>query len=157
MPQISFQALPTAAVRAVQAGGLDAYGLPPERHIAEGPGIPCRHCLTEVAAGEPYLILAYRPFEQLQPYAETGPIFLHASDCVRHAETSDTPAMFLAWERLLLKGYSADQRIVYGTGQVVPAAEVAAAAGHILAQPNVAFVDLRSARNNCFQARVVKA
>ena len=104
----------------------------------------------------PYLILAYRPFEALQPYAETGPIFLCADACERHPDSVSTPVMFLAWERLLLKGYGADQRIVYGTGVVVQTDEVAATAAKILERPDVAFVDLRSAKNNCFQARVFR-
>lgn len=156
MTAIRFLALPTEQVRALQAGGPDAYGLTPEKRFSDGAGIPCRHCLTEVAAGEAYLILAHRPFAARQPYAETGPIFLHAAPCERHAESAKTPAMFLEWEQLLMKGYSADERIVYGTGQVLATAEVAAAAARLLEHPGIAFVDLRSAKNNCFQARIVR-
>jgi hypothetical protein len=157
MPSIRFLALPTDKVRALQAGGPDAYGNAPERRVSDGSGIPCRHCLTEVPEGEPYLILAWRPFGKLQPYAETGPIFLCADPCERHPEGAETPAMFLGWERLLIKGYSEDERIVYGTGEVVATADVAGKAAGILARPGIAFVDLRSARNNCFQARIVRA
>ena len=157
MTAIRFLALPTEEVRALQQGGPDAYGREPERRVSDGSGIPCRHCLTEVPAGEDYLILAHRPFSSLQPYAETGPIFLHAKPCERHPESTTTPEMFLGWERLLVKGYSADERIVYGTGGVVETERVAAVAADILKRPDIAFVDLRSARNNCFQARVVRA
>ena len=38
-------ALPTDEVRALQAGGPDAYGTAPERVISTGAGNPCRHCL----------------------------------------------------------------------------------------------------------------
>ena len=50
----------------------------PERQVSDGSAVPCRHCLSDVAAGEPFLILAHRPFPEAQPYAETGPIFLRA-------------------------------------------------------------------------------
>jgi len=50
----------------------------------------------------------------------------------------------------LLKGYSADHRIVYGTGQITLAADIEKVAAEILAQEGVVFVDVRSARNNCF-------
>jgi hypothetical protein len=156
MTAIRFLALPTDKVRALQAGGPDAYGNAPERRVSDGSGIPCRHCLTEVPEGEPYLILAWRPFGKLQPYAETGPIFLCANPCERHPESAETPAMFLDWERLLIRGYSEDERIVYGTGEVVETADVAGKAAGILARPEIAFVDLRSVRNNCFQARIVR-
>ena len=56
---IRYVALPTAQVRALQAGGPDAYGMGPERRISDGDGVPCRHCLQNVRAGTEYLVLAY--------------------------------------------------------------------------------------------------
>ncbi|TIP44169.1 MAG: DUF1203 domain-containing protein, partial [Mesorhizobium sp.] len=46
---IKFKALPTEAVRALQRGGPDAYGHVPEHRISDGDGVPCRHCLKNVA------------------------------------------------------------------------------------------------------------
>jgi hypothetical protein len=40
---------------------------------------------------------------------------------------------------------------------VTPRAELAAYAETVLADPAIAFVDVRSARNNCWQARIVRA
>ena len=67
-------------------------------------------CPAAIASGtwppaSAYLILAYRPFDEAQPYAEVGPIFLHAEPCERYPVTGETPAMFLQRERYLLKGY----------------------------------------------------
>lgn len=149
-----FAALPTAEVRALQGGGLDANGLPPEHHICDGDGNPCRHCLTEIAAGKPMLILAWRPFPEPQPYAELGPIFLHAERCQRYDAGGEVPPMFLAWERLLLRGYNAAHRIVYGTGRTVATRELAAAAEELLARPELAYLHVRSARNGCYQCRI---
>ena len=56
----------------------------------------------------------------------------------------------------LLKAYGADHRIIYGTGAVVPAKTVNAYATDVLADPRVAFVDVRSARNNCYQMRICR-
>ena len=154
MRHLRFIAMPTATARAYQAGEPDAYGRRPELRKADGPGFPCRHCLTDIAAGEDVLVLAHRPFSALQPYAETGPIFLHAKPCQRHAETASTPALFLSRPQMLVRGYSADERIVYGTGVVVPSAAIAETAARILDRPEIAFVHLRSASNNCFQCRV---
>ena len=52
MPALRFLAMPTDVVRAYQAGAADAYGRPPEKLVSDGSGFPCRHCLTDVAAGE---------------------------------------------------------------------------------------------------------
>jgi hypothetical protein len=150
---ITVSALPTGPVEAVRAGGPDAYGQPAERTVSDGGGNPCRHCLRHIPAGAPMLVLAWRPFPSLQPYAETGPIFLCAA-CERHPDTPQIPAMIAATERYLLRGYGPDHRIVYGTGDIVATAFLPEAAATRLADPRVAYLHLRSARNNCYQLRI---
>jgi hypothetical protein len=150
---IQFKALPTDAVRAVQAGGPDAYGLRPERRVSDGSGVPCRHCLRLVASGQPYLVLAWRPFPSLQPYAETGPIFLHAEECPPAAPGPDLPEI-LDSPDYILRGYCENDRIVYGTGAVVPTGRILPHAQHLLGRNGVAYVHVRSARNNCYQLRI---
>lgn len=157
MTTLRFVALATETVRALQSGAADANGQAPERQVSDGSGIPCRHCLGEVAKGEAYLVLAHRPFPKAQPYAEVGPIFLHAAACTRHAETPEVPAMLLVRERALIRGYGRDDRIVYGTGRVVPSAAIAEAACALLERPEIAYLHLRSASNNCYQCRIERA
>jgi Protein of unknown function (DUF1203) len=154
MQPLRYLAMPSAEAAAYRGGHADANGQTPEQHISPGGGMPCRHCLQNIAADEPYLILAYRPFPAPQPYAELGPIFLHARPCERYAQVTQAPSMFLARPGILLRGYGADDRIVYGTGQVVPGARIAEEAHAILARPDVAYVHARSASNNCFQCRI---
>ena len=151
---IRFVALDTAVVRALQAGGPDAYGMTPEHRISDGDGVPCRHCLKQVAKGEEYLILAHRPFPQQQPYAETGPIFLHAAECPRAPQDEKVPAMMLDSPDFIVRGYGRDDRIVYDTGGVIPTPRIADRAGELLARPDIAYVHVRSARNNCYQCRI---
>jgi hypothetical protein len=154
MTAIRFVAMPSDTVSALRASKPDSNNQPPERHISDGSGLPCRHCLEDIAEGEPYLILAYRPFPHPQPYAEMGPIFLHAEACERFTENAGVPPMFLRREALLIRGYGADDRIIYGSGQVVPTAELAAKAASLLARPDIAYVHARSASNNCYQCRI---
>ena len=66
------------------SGGADSNGQPALLRVAEGIGNPCRHCLRLIPSGQGKLVLAYRPFPGLQPYAETGPIFLHVDPCARY-------------------------------------------------------------------------
>jgi len=119
--------------------------------------MPCRHCLTDIKAGEPYLILAHRPFASVQAYAEQGPIFLHAQHCPRHPDSRDVPAMFFERKDYLVRGYSADDRIVYGSGQIVPTAQIVGAAEAMFADRRLAYIHVRSAANNCFQCRLERA
>jgi hypothetical protein len=149
---ICFSAMSSDQAAAYRQRAPDAYGLAPERRISPG-GYPCRHCLGEIAAGEDYLTLAYRPFPTLQPYAETGPIFLHAEACTRYAACEILPPM-LTGPDYILRGYGADDRIVYGTGAVTPTAAIATRAASLLTDPGIAYVHVRSARNNCYQCRI---
>ena len=153
--KISYIPLPTDEVRSVQAGGPDAYGCLPERVISDGSGNPCRHCLDFIPAGADMMILSWRPFSSFQPYAETGPIFLHADKCKSWTGTG-VPPILTASPDYLVKGYTADQRICYGTGKIVAADEIAAYAADLLNREDISFADVRSARNNCFQVRIVR-
>lgn len=150
---IRFHGLPTETVAALRQSMRDAYDHPIEKRPAGNDGWPCRHCLGQTPPERDFLILAYRPFETKNPYAETGPIFLCADDCPAAEPTSDTPAILRA-PSYLVRGYSADERIVYGSGQVVPTAQIAEYARDLLDDPMIAFVDVRSASNNCFQCRI---
>ena len=147
-----FVAIPTDVVRAYQAGGLDANGQAPERQVSDGGGNPCRHCLGLIPKGAGMLVLAHRPFPAPQPYAEVGPIFLCADACEVGGGAA-LPGM-LASPEYIVRGYGADDRIVYGTGGVVATGAITGRAGEILADPRVDYVHVRSARNNCYQVRI---
>ena len=147
-----YTGLPTAIARAYQSGEPDAYGRPPERTVCDGDGAPCRHCLRPIPAGAEMLVLAHRPFETLQPYAETGPIFLCADRCA--PPDGSFPEVLTLSPDYLLKGYDAEARIVYGTGRITPRDEIDGYAARLLDRVDIAFVDIRSARNNCWQVRV---
>ncbi|RUW66627.1 DUF1203 domain-containing protein [Mesorhizobium sp. M4B.F.Ca.ET.049.02.1.2] len=153
---IQFKALPTDNVRALQRGGADAYGHRPERQVSDGDGVPCRHCLKNVAAGDAYLVLAYRPFPELQPYAETGPIFLHAQECERAPEDAALPEM-LESSDYIVRGYGRNDRIVYGSGGGIATPDIAARAETLLERDDIAYIHVRSARNNCYQCRIERA
>ena len=149
---MQFTTIPTEVVRQYQAGGADANGQMPERQLSDGGGNPCRHCLQMIPEGAGMLVLAHRPFPRPQPYAEVGPIFLCAVPCV--AGTGDMVPQMLASPEYIVRGYGADDRIVYGTGGVVATAVIPARAAALFGDARVACVDVRSARNNCYQVRI---
>ncbi|MGH6810359.1 MAG: DUF1203 domain-containing protein [Ensifer adhaerens] len=140
----------------LRQGGEDAYGNPAERQISDGDGVPCRHCLRNVEAGDAYLIFALRPFVSLQPYAETGPVFMHAEECPAYSDSARPPILNSSKD-YLLRGYGSKERIVYGTGGVVPTEQLESRAQALLALPEVASVHVRSAKNNCYQCRIERA
>ena len=152
---IRFLPMPTEAATTYRNGD-DAYGMKPERHVSDGDGVPCRHCLRFVDAGEPYLILAHRPFPAVQPYAETGPIFLHAEPCEAHEPSEEMPPILTSRD-YIVRGYCSADRIIYGTGAVVVNADIPDYAAGLLAREDIAYLHIRSARNNCYQCRVERA
>ena len=60
----------------------------------------------------------------------------------------------LASPSYILRGYGADDRIVYGTGAVAATGSLLAEAAARFADPRVMYLHVRSARNNCFQCRM---
>ena len=146
-------ALPTDIVRALQDGGPDAHGQPPEHAQSDGGGNPCRHCLKYIPKDVGMLILAHRPFPGPQPYAETGPIFLCADPCDQH-QGGQIPEVFTHSPDYLIKGYSHDHRIVYGTGVVITKDKMMPQAEEIFEDKRVEYIHIRSSRNNCYQARI---
>lgn len=154
MTKLRYLALDTFEVEALQAGGPDSNGQPPEHHVSDGGGNPCRHCLTYIPDGEAMLIVGHRPFPEAQPYAETGPLFIHADPCTRHAEDNGFPEALTNSPDFILRGYGHDDRIVYGTGAVVATSDIPARAADLLARDDIAFLHLRSTPNNCYQLRI---
>ncbi len=152
---IRFTPIPTKTVRAYQAGGPDANGQVPERRLSDGDGYPCRHCLRMIPQGKEVLVLAHRPFPALQPYAELGPIFLCAAPC--EAGGGEGLPEILASPEYILRGYGTNDRIVYGTGGVIATPGIATRAEVLLTDPAIAYVHVRSARNNCYQVRIDRA
>ena len=157
MPALKFIALDSETVRSLRNGGVDANGQKPERKISDGGGNPCRHCLEDMPEGDPFLVLAHRPFPGSQPYAEVGPLFIHAEDCPRYREADGLPGYLKSREAVLLRGYGQDDRIVYGTGQTVAPKDIESVSAKLLERPDIAYIHVRSAGYNCFQFRIDRA
>ncbi len=135
--------------------GVDAYGNAPERQISDGGGNPCRSCLHDIPKGEEMLVVSACPFPEPQPYAETGPVFFCADDCTPW-QGAGLPPVLNGRADALIKGYGADHRILYGTGDIVPVPQIAATCETLFDTPDVAFIDLRSSKNNCFTFRILR-
>lgn len=77
---------------------------------------------------------------------------MHAQVCAPWCGDGVPPVLKTS-PHYLIKGYSATDRIVYGTGEVVLSETLIEEVQNRLRHAGVAYVDVRSARNNCFQAR----
>jgi hypothetical protein len=150
-----FSGMSTQDAAAARTGAPDAYGNPPEHGISSGSGVQCRHCLKIVPEGEAFLVFAFRPFETLHPYAETGPVFICQNDCEAPLKI-EVPEVLTVSPEYLIKGYTADERIKYGTGAIVPLAKTADRLDELLSDADLSFIDIRSAKNNCWLTRMTR-
>ena len=146
-------AVVTNQVQRLRAGAPDANDQRPEVSVSDGDGNPCRHCLREVEGSKPMLVLAHRPFREVQPYAEVGPIFLCAEDCTRHPEMGGVPELYRDRE-MLIRGYGYDERIIYGTGKVINMAALDEEARRLFEHNELSFIHVRSSTNNCYHFRI---
>lgn len=150
--KLTVRGISSDEVDRIRNGGPDANGQPAVTRIAEGVANPCRHCLGLISEGDEKLVLAYRPFDSLHPYAEVGPIFLHATACERY-DGDGLPAWFDYLDPAVIRGYGSDDWIRYETGEVVRGVELTEACRTILVDPTVEYVHIRS-KFGCFQCRV---
>ncbi len=146
-------AIPTAELDRIRAGGVDDLGneLRPQR--ADG-GEPLRCCLRDATAGEDLLLIGYRPSPLGGPYAETGPVFVHADRCAGYREPAAYPAGF-RHRTLVFRSYGPDGRIV--DGEVVTGPDTEPAIERLLGRPEVARIDIRSIPYGCYLFRIESA
>ena len=148
---LRFVPIPTGIARHYQAGGVDSYGLLPERKVSDGGGNPCRHCLRMIPEGKGMLVLAHRPFGAVQPYAETGPIFLCAEAC-EAGGGADVPEILA--RPINRRGYGR-MSDVYGTAGWFRRADLRAGGGVWRCGGEIVHVD--RAEQLFFQLRVERA
>jgi hypothetical protein len=151
---LRFVPMPSRDAAALRGGAPDANGQKPEVRVAQESGAPCRHCLAPIASGERYLLAGYRPFPEPQPYAEIGPVFLHAESCPGYEDTGGLPPILTPGRECIIRGYGHDDRIVYGSGRVVENGTIRDQAEGPFGDARIAYIHVRSANNNCYQCRV---
>ncbi len=145
--------LASSTATAIRRGEPDANNQSAEHMKSDGNGNECRHCMRFIEKDEPMLLFAHRPFENIQAFAELGPILMHENECDRYDQTTELPEIYSARE-MILRAYTADDRIIYGTGMVTPMSQFEPRVAELFEEPNVAYIHARSASNNCFHFRV---
>lgn len=146
-------AIPAEQLRAVRARGRDDLGNA-LRPVPAGGGEPLRCCLRDAAPAEPIALIGHRPSPLGGPYAETGPVFVHAEECPGYPEPAAYPAGFRT-RRQIFRSYGVDGRIV--DAEVVAGAVAEAAIERLLARPEVARIDSRNVAHGCYMFRVERA
>ena len=137
---------------AIRSTRRDAAGRPvlPWR---DGARHQCRACLELSREDETVLLASLTPFETVQPYAETGPVFVHERDC---AFTQPEGAWPTELPRSpVLRAYSAKDQIV--DAALVADRPVEDVVEELLSRADVAYVHARNAAYGCYMFRVERA
>jgi hypothetical protein len=138
-----------AARRAANAGALDHALIT----VDEPESAPCRHCLRWAQPGERVILFPYAAIPSGQPYSETGPIFVHASECQRYSATDEYPDDFRNGR--VFRAY--DSKYNISDAQIVNGSQAEVVIKSLFQNPDTAFVDVRSVTRGCFTFRVQRA
>jgi hypothetical protein len=146
---IEIQGADPEQLRQLRSSGVDHNGDPVEPFTDHEGGWPLRCCLTDSTPGDELAIVAWSPFPWRGPFAETGPIVIHAHPC-RGVEVSDVPAQFLT-RRQLVRPYARDRRIAYDRLLVVePDGSLPTVLEDLLGDDDIDFVHVRNVLAGCF-------
>src|SRR5215203_1796954 len=146
--QTNFQIRPLSSevAEAARQTRLDRFGNS-LKVLRDGNPHQCRVCLTMSHPDEGVILLAHRPFESNQPYAETGPIFVHERPCQPYADSSTYPPEFPR-SAVVLRGYSSQDHIV--GAEAVEERMVETVIGEMFANPAIEYIHARNLGYGCF-------
>lgn len=149
MSDIEFTAIAPERLNRMRAAEADEHGNPWTLRVAEG-WEPLRCCLRKATEDEQIALISYSPWTEPSPWAESGPVFVHFGACQGYDATSAYPEAFRQSRSMLNPfdhtGARAYQHITF----LEPEDDHEAAVKAVLAQPEVAYLHVRSATAQCF-------
>ena len=135
---------------------LDHNGNAAEPFIDDTGAWPLRCCLRDSRPGDELAIVAWSPFPDRGPYAETGPVVLHAKTCLG-PESGDVPAQFRN-RRQILRPYGKDQRIAYDHIRLLEADDdIEVAIADLIANDDIVFVHARNVLSGCYSFTIQRS
>ena len=107
---------------------------------------PCRHCLRWAQLGESVVLFPYSSIPPGRPYSESGPIFVHAEACARYRAVDEFPADFRSGR--VVRAYDRSRNMI--DAEVVNGSEPETVVEKLFANPDTAFLQVRSMDRGCF-------
>jgi hypothetical protein len=148
---LHYLAIPEAIAEEARRTRTDAFGH--HLHVVRE-AAPCRVCLSISSQPEDLILLSYRPLADTGPYAEVGPIFVHAERCEPYSKSETFPPDF-ASRPLVLRAYGYEGQIV--SALVAEPGEAPQRASELLSDPAVAEIHVRHISYTCFDFKIVRA
>jgi hypothetical protein len=152
MSDLSVIPIDPSRLQAIREAGKDEHGNAFAGYPAAG-WEPLRCCLRIARAGERIALISYSPFTEVSPWAEVGPVYVHADVCEGYV-SGELPAELRTGPRIL-RSYHADGSLDYDDIVFVPKGDdLETALRDLLARPAVAAVHVRASLTQCFTYEV---
>jgi hypothetical protein len=142
--------IPAGVLERIRAAGHDDFGNPLVPVTSEEGGEPMRCCLQRAAPGDRLGLIAYRPFARPGPFAESGPVFIHAEACAGYASTGSYPPGYRDWPTMVFRPYHYDGSIAYDAIALGDGAGAEALIASMLADPAIEFIHTRNVYAGCY-------
>lgn len=150
---LEFLPVPAPVLEHIRAIGRDAFGNAATPQTREA-GLPLRCCLRLSRDSERVLLVAHRPSALGGPYAEVGPVFVHAEACGGYRTPDTFPAEFRD-RRAVLRAYDAEGLMLDGVLAEPGQSELLVR--ELLTDPRVAQVQVRNVVAGCWNFTVRRA
>jgi hypothetical protein len=144
----TIHAIQPSRLDAIRRAGDDGHGNTFAPFAATGDGEPLRCCLRHARAGESIALISFAPFEQVSPWREVGPVYVHAEACEGYAE--DALPTELSRGPRVLRTYRPDGSMNYEHNTLVGDEDLEPHLEKLLALPDVGAVHVRTVLPQCF-------
>ncbi|HEX4667141.1 MAG TPA: DUF1203 domain-containing protein [Chthoniobacterales bacterium] len=155
MQKSNFRIVPLATEVAEAARTRAREGAPDHACVTvDAPtGYPCRHCLRWAQPDEQVVLFPYASIPAGRPYAESGPIFVHAESCPRYEATDEYPADFRNGR--VIRAYNSQQEMI--AAEAAPNGDAETVIEKLLHNPETEFLQARSADRGCYTFAIQRA
>jgi hypothetical protein len=154
MTTIRAHAIPQDRMAAIWRVGQDERGNPLQPHRS-AEAFPLRCCLTRSGPDTEIALISFSAMDRPLPWAEAGPVFVHADPCEGYADAS-LPADLRTGPRVL-RPYRADGSMDYSGITVVEAGtDLEPVLSRLLEDPVRHEVHVRSHPAQCYTYRVTR-
>lgn len=151
-----FRVLPLALSVLTTARQAAKEGRSDHRYVqADGSdGFPCRCCLRLARRDEQLILFPFRAIEEDIPYAESGPVFIHAHACTALPVEDEFPPEFRE-KNLVFRAYNEAREII--DAQVAGHGRQEEVISDLLANPAAAFLHARNVGYGCYMMRIERS
>lgn len=125
------------------------------RRTVEGPGSPCRLTLEDAPVGETVLLMNYEHQPAETPFRSRHAIFVREGAEMRTFTPGEIPPAFTARQFLSLRAFDDTGMMI--DADITPTADLDAAIGRLLANPQAAYLHAHYAGAGCYAARIDRA